>query len=212
VALFLALEQGTAFASNAAQGTLRGLVAVAAFCLAYGGTARRRGWLVSLLAGWAAFLVVTALLNRLTVPLGVAFVGTLAVLAVVTAVFPEGGPGEARRSSPWWEIPLRMAAALAMVLLITGAAAALGPRLSGLLSPFPIYATVLAAFTQQFEGAPAATRLLRGVMIGAFAFALFFAILAGTLSSWGLAYAFGAATLGAIITHAVGLRVIVKSL
>lgn len=212
VALFLALEQGTMFASNAAQGTLMGLVAVAGFCMAYSVTARRRGWLVSLLAGWAAFLVITPALNRLTVPLGVAFGGTLVVLAAVTALLPEGGAGQTRRPSPWWEIPLRMAAALAMVLLITGVASSLGPRLSGLLSPFPIYATVLAAFTHRFEGAPAADRLLRGVMVGSFSFAVFFAILAGTLSSWGLAPAFGAAILGAIVMHAVGLRVIVKSL
>jgi hypothetical protein len=208
VALFLALEQGTTFASNAAQGTLMGLVAVAGFCMAYSVTAKRRGWLASLLAGWAAFLVITPALNRLTLPLGVAFGGTLMVLAAVTAVLPEGGAAETPRPSPWWEIPLRMVAALAMVLLITGAASSLGPRLSGLLSPFPIYATVLAAFTHQFEGAPAADRLLRGVMVGSFSFALFFAILAGTLPSWGLATSFGAAILGAIVTHGIGLFVL----
>ena len=208
VALFLALEQGTTFASNAAQGTLMGLVSVAAFCLAYSVTAGRRGWMASMLVGWASFLVVTSALNGFTVSLGGAFVGTLAVLAAVAVVLPEGGHAEVRRPSPWWEIPLRMVAALAIVLLITGTAASLGPRLSGLLSPFPVYATVLAAFTHQFEGAPAATRLLRGVMIGLFSFALFFAILSGTLFSWGLAPAFGAATLGAIVTHTIGLFVL----
>lgn len=208
VALFLALEQGTPFASTAAQGTLMGLVAVAGFCLAYSATAKRRGWRASLLAGWAAFLVITPALNRLTLSLGVAFGGTLVVLAAITAMLPEGGVEETRRPSPWWEIPLRMAAALAMVLLITGAASSLGPRLSGLLSPFPIYATVLAVFTHQFEGAAAAVRLIRGVMVGSFSFALFFAILAGTLSAWSLATAFGAAILGAIVTHGLGLYVL----
>lgn len=208
VALFLALEQGTVFASNAAQGTLMGLVSVAAFCVAYSVAARRRGWPVSLLVGWAAFLVVTPALNRITPPLSVAFAATVAVLALVSRALPEGPPGEVRHSSPWWEIPLRMAAALAMVLFITSAAASLGPRLSGLLTPFPIYATVLAAFTHQFEGATAAVTLLRGVLVGSFSFALFFAILAGTLSSWGLAPAFGAAALGAIVTHGIGLFVL----
>ena len=208
VALFLALEQGTTFASNAAQGTLMGLVSVAAFCLAYSVTAGRRGWMASMLVGWASFLVVTSALNGFTVSLGGAFVGTLAVLAAVAVVLPEGGHAEVRRPSPWWEIPLRMVAALAIVLLITGTAASLGPRLSGLLSPFPVYATVLAAFTHQFEGAPAATRLLRGVMIGLFSFALFFAILAATLASWGVAVAFGVAILAAIVTHLMGLFVL----
>ncbi|HEY6411425.1 MAG TPA: hypothetical protein VIY29_28530, partial [Ktedonobacteraceae bacterium] len=35
VILFLALEQGTTFASRAAQGTMSGTMSVACFCLAY---------------------------------------------------------------------------------------------------------------------------------------------------------------------------------
>ena len=101
-----------------------------------------------------------------------------------------------------------MVAALAIVLVITGTAASLGPRLSGLLSPFPVYATVLAVFTHEFEGALAATRLLRGVIVGMFSFALFFGILAWRLAEWNLAWAFGAATLGAIVMHGIGLYVL----
>lgn len=205
VALFLALEQGRAFASHAAQGTLMGLVSVAAFCLAYALAAPRWGWTASMLGGWTAFFVVTLTLNRVSVPLIAAFVGTIGVIAAVLTVLPQGGSLEARQSAPWWEIPLRMAAATAIVLFITGAAASLGPALSGLLSPFPIYATVLAVFTHQFEGAGAAVRVLRGVMTGSFTFAAFFAILAASLMTWGITPAFSTATVAALVMHGGGL-------
>src|SRR6059036_3322561 len=44
VSLFLALEQGPAFAAAAAVATLLGLLAQGALCLAYSWTARRAPW------------------------------------------------------------------------------------------------------------------------------------------------------------------------
>jgi len=99
-----------------------------------------------------------------------------------------------------------MLAATAMVLMITTAAASLGPQLSGLLTPFPVYATVLAIFTHHFEGAFAASRLLRGVVIGSLAFAVFFFVLAGTLSAWGLLNAFGLALAAALVVHGLSFQ------
>jgi hypothetical protein len=212
VAFFLAIDHGTGFAANAALGTMMGLISVAGFCVVYAMAARTQGWVVSVLAGWTAFFVVTAALTGVAVSLGGALMATAAVLLAATVVVRADAPADVAGLSPWWEIPLRMAAALAMVLAITGAAASLGPRLSGLLSPFPIFATVLAAFTHRLKGAAASIRLLRGVLIGSFSFALFFVILAATLTTWGVAPAFGAAVAGALVTHAIGLRVIVKSL
>src|ERR1700682_6369024 len=63
VALFLALEQGTTFAAQAAQSTLLGLVSLAVFCLAYSWLALRGGWGRSLLGSGAAYLVVTLALH-----------------------------------------------------------------------------------------------------------------------------------------------------
>ena len=70
VSVFLALEQGKAFAAHAATGTLAGLIAVAAFCFAYAFVSSRRNWIASVLAGVAAFFVFASLLLR--VPLGLA--------------------------------------------------------------------------------------------------------------------------------------------
>ena len=48
VLLIAALEHGATFAARAANGTLLGLVALAAFAVAYGWTAARGGWRGSL--------------------------------------------------------------------------------------------------------------------------------------------------------------------
>src|SRR5713101_3563446 len=63
VSVFLALEQGPDFAAGAAVGTLLGLTALAAFCLAYGWAARRVGWAGSALWGLAVFGLSLALLG-----------------------------------------------------------------------------------------------------------------------------------------------------
>ncbi len=202
VALFLALEQGLAFTARAAQGTLLGLVSVAAFCLVYSRLARRTGWSVSLLGGWGAFFVATFALEQLSVSLGLAFAGVIGALLVSLRLLPESLPQAPVAAPPPWDIPLRMVAATAMVLAITGAAESLGPQLSGLLTPFPVYGTVLAAFTHQFQGSHSAIRLLGGVVAGSFSFAVFFLIVAWSVER-SLAGAFGLGVLAALTLHGI---------
>src|SRR6266566_6664580 len=64
VSLFLVLEQGPAFAAQAAVGTLAGLVGVGCFCLVYARLARSRSWTLATAGGLAAYLAGAALLSR----------------------------------------------------------------------------------------------------------------------------------------------------
>jgi len=201
ITFFLALEQGTAFAAAAAHGTLMGLISASLFCLVYGRLSRRLGWIGSTLAGWATYLIVTAALEKISIPLVLSFVAVVAVIAIVLVMLPARRFEAGAIAPPWWEIPLRMVAATSMVVAITAAAASLGPQLSGLLTPFPVYTTVLAVFTHAFQGSGAATGLLRGVQAGLFTFATFFFVVAGTLETKGLLTAFGLAALTALLLH-----------
>jgi hypothetical protein len=97
---------------------------------------------------------------------------------------------------------VRAGCAAAMVLAITAASAGLGPRLSGLLAPSPIITTVLAAFTHGQLGPGPTLRLLRGMLTGFFAFALFSATIALTLPHASIALAFTLATVVAALTQA----------
>lgn len=205
VVLFLALEQGAPFAARAAQGTLLGIVSLAAFCLLYSLLSRGASWLPCVLVSWAAFFVLTFALDRLTIPLLPAFLAVVVMLGMVLSFLPDEIARVAPSNPPAWEIPMRMFAATAVVVTLTGVAHSLGPRLSGLLTPFPVAATILGGFTHQFEGAAAAVRLFRGMLAGLFAFAVFFLLIAVTLEPWGLATSFSVASLAALLLHSASL-------
>ena len=110
-----------------------------------------------------------------------------------------------RINPPPWDTPLRMLVATAFVLGLTGAAAILGPQMSGLLAPFPMLTTILAVFTHHFQGANVARRLLRGVVAGSFTFVTFFLIISLLVNRRGIAVAFGLALLAALVTHSTSL-------
>ncbi len=89
--------------------------------------------------------------------------------------------------------------------MLTQAASALGPRLTGLLAPFPLYAAILAAFAHRLEGPGAGARVLHGLVFGLFAFAGFFLVLAASVEHAGIGPAFGAAVAAALTLQAASL-------
>lgn len=201
VALFLATEQGTAFASRAAQGTLMGLCSQVAFCVVYVWLSFRIGWPGSWLIGWGAFFIVTAVLALISIPLPYAFGGVTGILLVVLLLWPKQEEQVIEAPTPAWEIPGRMVIATAFVLMLTGVASQLGPRLSGLLSPLPIFATLFAIFNHHFQGAAVARQVLHGVIVSSFACAIFFLVVAGLLERLGILVTFSVALLAALLTQ-----------
>lgn len=200
IAFFLALDPGPRFASAAAAGIMAGTASQASFCLAYSWIAQRQGWVASLGAATLAFAGATIVLNAVAMPAPAVFVVMIVVLVVALFLMPglDARPAEAV-DFPSWDIPARIVVATVFVVALTGVAPLLGPRLAGLLAPFPLYGTVLAAFAHRLQGSESAVGVLRGLLLGLFAFASFFLVLALLLPS-GIASAFGSAI-------AVGLTV-----
>jgi len=159
---FLAMEQGDAFAGAAALSTLVGLIAVAAFGVAYGWVAVRHRWPLSLALGWAAFIGATVLLQTVRWTPPFALGATLAAFFVATRVLPPAREQASPPASPAWDLPLRMLGTLAVVLTVTHVADRLGPRWSGAVTPFPVALAVLLVFAHAQQGAPLAIRLLHG--------------------------------------------------
>ncbi len=182
IALFLALDHGTGFAGAAAVGSLAGALAEAAFCLAYAAAARA-GWPAALTAATAAFALVAALLQVAAPPLAVAAVAAFGSLVAALILMPR-----------------RRAAA--------GAAEALGPRLSGVLATFPVYAAILTIFAHR-AGAGAAVQVLRGLLLGLFAFAGFFVVLGALIEPLGVAAGFALATAAALAIQGASLALVV---
>jgi len=78
--LIYAVEQGDAFARDAAVAGALGLVSLVFFCLAYAACARVAGYVAALIAGWLAFGVATALLSVVNPPLGVSVILALGAI------------------------------------------------------------------------------------------------------------------------------------
>jgi hypothetical protein len=205
IVLFLALDQGAAFAARASLGILIGGASVALFCLAYSWLASWLPWWLTLLTSWGVFMAVTWLLQLVTVPLLPAFLGVFAILLLVLRLLPARKGSFPSTTLPWWDIPTRMLIATAFVLLLTGLAPVLGPQLSGLLAPFPIYTTILAVFAHYFQGASAASHLLRGVVLGLFAFVGFFLVVAALIPQAGIPDTFLSATALTLTVQGISL-------
>ncbi|HUS16153.1 MAG TPA: hypothetical protein VM536_14235 [Chloroflexia bacterium] len=205
VNLYLALDHGTAFAARAAQGTIIGILSLSAFGLAYTHLAGRHGWPPCLLGAWLAYGAVTLILQDVAVPLLLSAAGAVAGTSLALALLPAGAAHAALPPAARWEIPLRMIVGTVFVLVLTGMAGVAGPRLSGLLVTFPVFGSILAVFTQRFAGAPAAARMLRGMMTGGFAIAVFFTVIAVTLETWGVGPSFVTATGAALALHGASL-------
>jgi hypothetical protein len=158
----------------------------------------------TVIAGWAAFLVCVALLSLIhSQPLVSLILASAAFVLGLRLLPAPRQPLAARGALPWWDLPARAGAALALVVALTAASGALGPHLSGLLAPFPIVTSVLAVFTHAHGGTDQVRVLLRNFLVGFYGFAAFCFTLAVTLDSMGVAAAFSIALLVALAVQAV---------
>ena len=168
------------------------MIAQGAFALAYAHSAMR-GWVKALAAAIAAFAVAWLTIRALSpVALTVAMIAWL-FLALVLRLLPPRVMSAVTAPPPAWDLPARMVVATVLVLALTASAPALGPFTSGVLSGFPLYATVLAVFGQRAIGPSAAIAVMRGLTAGLFASTAFFLVIATMLPSLGTAGAFGLA-------------------
>jgi len=212
VIFFLAVEQGNAFASNASVGVILGLASITLFAFAYCWVALRQtgaAWPYPVLFGSGAFFLLTLVFVGIPVPSVVAFVGVVVFLLVAYRWLPstQAATGSNLHLAKW-EIAFRMVAATVLVLLITQASTILGPQLSGLLTPFPVYVSVLASSTYRLQGAASAARLVRGATLGLLTPAVFFLIVSTTIVWLGVGLSFGIAIALTPLVHALTYKLV----
>ncbi len=208
VSLFLALEQGTAFAASAAAGSIGGVAASSIFAVAYAAMARRFGWPASLTVASLAFAATVVALRALPLdsgfPLPLLGLYACGVAAAILGIrlIPQPGALDEAPEAPPWDLPVRMVVATSLVVLITSAAPLLGPQLSGLLTTYPVYAGVLAVFAHAQRGGAAAAQIVRGLCYGIIAFATFFLAISALVDRAGILPAFVVAVIGAVLVQA----------
>lgn len=207
IVFFLTLSHGARFGSSVAAATLAGAISQAAFCLVYSHVALRWRWLVALVLACLGFLAATLALQQLALPALPGFLLVVAALLVALRLMPsttDFAAGE-RVTPPRWDVPLRMLVTTTFVLLLTASASVLGASLTGLLAPFPLFATVLAIFAHRHQGSGSAVEVLRGLLRGLFSFAGFFLTLGMLLDDTHVVGAFGAAIAVALLIQGVTL-------
>jgi hypothetical protein len=187
IVFFLAVDVNPAFAATASLGILSGALSVALFCLAYSWLCKRLPWPKALPLSLAAFAASTVVFNFFRLSVAWLFLLTIFGLAVIYRAMPAVTEIVVRtKPLPAWDIPARMIVATLFVVGLTEVTERLGAHLTGLLAPFPLYALILAVFSQHFEGPPAAIRTLKGMVQGLFSYALFFPIIAGFIEKFGV--------------------------
>jgi hypothetical protein len=95
-------------------------------------------------------------------------------------------------------LPARAVATAALVVCLTGAAGGHGARVTGVLTPFPVAMSVLAAFVLVQRGPRVANELLRGFLRGAPGFAVFSLLVSVLVVPAGPGLAFASALLAAV--------------
>jgi len=209
VCFFLALNQGAGFAAASCLGSLAGAASEAGFVLAYSLAARRTGWTTALLAGSLGFVVCGVVLALAGLSLWPAVATTVGALSIALTLMPRLGRADAALPRPpRWELLARMIVATGLVLGLTTLAPHVGPHLSGLFATYPIFAAVLAAFGHHGRGPAAAVQVLRGLLIGLFAFTGFFVMLATTIERLGIAASFAVATIVALAIQGCSLAIV----
>lgn len=210
ISVLLCLQYGPEFAAQATPGNMSGYSAIAVYCLVYRLLAPHTNWLVSISLSTGVYFAVAGLLNGLAFRLGPAYLIVLLTLLLVLRWMPAARLPVPPTAPPRWDIPLRVTIATGLVLALTTLASTLGPQLSGLLSTFPLFATVLVVFAHHQQGPEAAIAAMRGVVIGEFSAAAFFLVVglgAVALQLWIYPIAIAAA----LLVNGVSLRFVSAS-
>ncbi|MBI1729679.1 hypothetical protein HY229_01260 [Candidatus Acetothermia bacterium] len=198
VSLFLALEYGPIFAAHAAIGNIVGQASVCVFCFVYSRISRKCGWQMSVTLSALAFLVATAIWNSISWSLLVAYFVVVIVIGLVIWLMPKPTIALIAPAPPKWDLPARIGIATAFVVTMTAIADELGPQLSGLLTPFPVFGLVISAFTHHQQGPDAATKLQRGILMGLLASATFLLIVGLLLPILAIGWTYLLASIAAI--------------
>ena len=205
VSVFLAVEQGPHFATNAANSAILGLIPVTAFYITYIQSAKHFSWYLSALYAICAYFVVVVAIS--VFPINIYFTTIVVPLILLLGTMTLGKRMEEGTvvPPPAWDLPARMILATGLLVLITGAANTLGSKWSGLLSPFPIFTFVMVTFAHRQGGADAAKRFIQGVSLGLFSYVAFFLVVRSLVEKADLWIVYLLAAMAALVVNGLFL-------
>lgn len=213
--VLLGFQSGVTPVAAAASGIVAGQLAVVAFCGAYALAAHRLGEGPSLILALGAAatgdLVAAVLRARLPVLASAVLVISAAfgTARLVRSPVPADAPMSHLpivRSTPVWEIPLRMTVTTAIVATLLATSPILGPAIAGVLATLPVILSVIVPATHLRDGAPAAITLATSGLVTLPATTTGVAVVAASLKVWGVVPAVSCAVLALALVDNVASR------
>lgn len=209
VMLFLSLEQGPAFATQAVPGALAGVAAIQATYLFYFLVTRRLSALPGCVAALVFYAAAAALMGVLGSLVASLLVTLLLIMGILHFTAKADDAPVAYVPLPRWIIPMRMLTATLLLLAITAGAEWLGPVASGFLAPIPVIAWPLAVFAHVHGGRYELGAIVRGNAIGAVGVAGFYLTLKYLVLQWGIGVTIAVGVILAVVLTA-GLAALLK--
>jgi hypothetical protein len=191
-------------------GVISSGLSLVAYALTYAWLATRCRWYIALSGSLLVFAIGTTVLQNVSFTLIPSFLLVCAVIAFGLHLMPNGAVEAGDTPPGRWDIPFRILIGTSFILLLTGSAAFLGSRLTGLLTAVPLYVTLLTVFAHRHQGPAAAAHVLRGLFYGLFAFEGFFITLGLLLERVGIAASFLSAIAVALAIQGTSLWILQK--
>lgn len=196
--LWLARDEGEAFAAAAAVAAVASCVMQAGFALGYARASRRLGASAALACGLAAAAGLASLSMAVSHQLAQAACAAVAGVALCKLMLPAagGGPVTARAlpSGGSREIALTVAASALLSTLAASLGAHWGPFAAGLLASLPVVCGTVAVIEHRRHGPGAAAEFLHSYTGGLFGRVLFGVAFALAAPAWGATWALLLAT------------------
>lgn len=176
ISLYLALEQGASFAGHAATSAQSG---IGAALFSYASYVIVSKYCNTLLAStgavciYALSSVILLWIARSDISIMVCGVTIYAVMRVTTAT----GEEATKVCPSRFDLPARLIASTALVLVVTVFADKLGYKISGILSPVPVVAWPLIVFAHIQSGRAEAVATIRGATAGSVGLIAFYLII-----------------------------------
>lgn len=207
----LVLEHGPNFGSEAATLSIYAIAASEAFNFAYAWTCRSKGWVVSLMVALTVWCAVAFGLSTLPVSAPLALVCALAAVLFSQTFLPRSRSVATAKALGRGDILSRMLAGGGLTVAVTSLASAAGPGWSGLLAVFPLLGIVLSASSHRAAGPEFVISLLRGMVLGRFAFAAFCLVLVVLLPQGDANLVFAGAAVVSLVVHGLSKKLMHRS-
>ncbi len=202
ILVFISIEQGVDFATNAIPGVMVGVLGWLIFSVVYVVVGKKFNAVVSVIAGYAAYLILGVLIKPFIGIMNMYQWLLISILGLILGLvyFPKVASSSKQSDKKLkFEIPLRMLIITIFVVTITFFANILGPGWSGILTPFPIMTAVLAIFTHHTQGIFQVRKVFMGLFTGMFGFTLFLYLQAILLPNYGIFVSFSIGLVADII-------------